>query len=117
MPTYKLTYFNIRGRAELTRLVFVASGTNYEDNRIEREKWPAIKESMPQGQLPILEVDGFVLPQSLAIARFAAKEVGLFGRNNLEQAQADVVVQTCEDLRSNWVTAFREKDETKKVNL
>ncbi|KAJ8298773.1 hypothetical protein KUTeg_022833 [Tegillarca granosa] len=105
MPTYKLTYFNIRGRAELTRLVFVASGTNYEDNRIEREKWPAIKESMPQGQLPILEVDGFVLPQSL------------FGRNNLEQAQADVVVQTCEDLRSNWVTAFREKDETKKVNL
>lgn len=44
MPSYKLTYFNIRGRAELTRLVFAATGTQYEDNRIEREKWPAMKE-------------------------------------------------------------------------
>ena len=45
MPSYKLTYFNIRGRAELTRLVFAAAEAEYEDERIERKDWPALKPS------------------------------------------------------------------------
>ena len=43
MPTYKLTYFNGRGRAEITRLIFAAAGVPYEDVRIEKEAWPAVK--------------------------------------------------------------------------
>ena len=35
MSTYKLTYFDIRGRAEVARLLFVKSGTEFEDNRID----------------------------------------------------------------------------------
>ena len=31
---------------------------------------------MPTGKLQVLEVDGKVLPESLAIARFVAKEAG-----------------------------------------
>jgi glutathione S-transferase len=42
MPSYTLTYFNGRGRAELTRLVFAAAGVQYEDKRIT--DWPAGKE-------------------------------------------------------------------------
>ncbi len=43
MADFKLTYFNVCGRAELTRLIFAKSGTAFEDDRIEFADWPAIK--------------------------------------------------------------------------
>ena len=43
MPSYKLTYFNLRARGELTRLIFAAAGIEYTDNRLEFDQWPAHK--------------------------------------------------------------------------
>lgn len=83
MPNYKLNYFNGRGRAEITRLIFAAAGAKFTDNRVE--DWPALKPQAPLGQLPFLEVDDVKLPQSIAIARFAARENNLAGKTNLEQ--------------------------------
>ena len=45
MPQYKLTYFNIRGRAEVPRLIFAHAGVEYEDHRIKGEEWQALKPS------------------------------------------------------------------------
>ena len=45
MSTYKLTYFNLRGLAEQSRLLFALAGKEYEDERIDREKWPELKQS------------------------------------------------------------------------
>lgn len=45
MPNYKLTYFNGRGRAEMSRLIFAQAGVPYEDVRIERDAWPKLKPS------------------------------------------------------------------------
>ena len=83
MPNYKLNYFNGRGRAEITRLIFAAAGASFTDNRVA--DWPATKGDAPLGQLPYLEVDGVKLPQSLSIARFIARENNLAGRTSLEQ--------------------------------
>ena len=35
MPTYKLTYFNGKGRAEVARLLFIKNGVEFEDKRIK----------------------------------------------------------------------------------
>ena len=40
MPSYKLIYFQARGGAEVTRLVFAAAGQEYVDERIPRDEWP-----------------------------------------------------------------------------
>ncbi|CAF4653948.1 unnamed protein product, partial [Rotaria sp. Silwood2] len=58
MSTYKLYYFNGRGRAEVSRLIFAAAGQKYEDIRYERDQWPSHKSEMPLGQIPFLEFAG-----------------------------------------------------------
>ena len=43
MPTYKLTYFDNRLRAEPIRWLFAVAGQPYEDKRISFSEWPKIK--------------------------------------------------------------------------
>jgi hypothetical protein len=55
-PTYKLTYFNIRGRGEFLRYMFAYAGQTYTDDRVEQQDWPKLKPTMPFLQIPILEI-------------------------------------------------------------
>ena len=43
MGKMKLIYFNTRGRAEISRIILAQAGEDYEDKRIERADWPALK--------------------------------------------------------------------------
>ena len=45
MTNYKLTYFAIRGRAEVARYILAVAGVDYVDERIKEEDWKAIKPS------------------------------------------------------------------------
>jgi len=117
MPSYKLTYFNARGRAETLRLVFAEAGVEYVDNRIERDAWAALKPGSPFGQLPILEVDGVKLCQSNAFTRYVARKYHLAGDSELEQAQVDMIVDCLEDVAKPVMGFFFEQDETKKAQL
>ncbi|WAR25196.1 GST7-like protein [Mya arenaria] len=117
MPSYKLTYFNVRGRAELARYLFAAAGQDYDDNRIQRDTWPALKPNTKFGQLPLLEVDGKPLAQSYAIARFLARELGLSGKGSWEAALCDEVLELTGDLLKEIIKYRFETDETKKQEL
>jgi glutathione S-transferase len=52
----------------------------------------------PFGQMPILHVDGKVLAQSMTIARYLAKQHGLAGQNDWEEALANMYVDCISDL-------------------
>ena len=43
MPTYRISYFPGRGRAEVMRLLFAQAGVEYEDRRLEGDEWQALK--------------------------------------------------------------------------
>ncbi|KAK7066435.1 hypothetical protein SK128_013772 [Halocaridina rubra] len=98
MPEYKLIYFNARGRAELTRWLFAYGGVNYVDERITREEWPDKKPNIPGGRVPVLMIGDKPLPQSLAIARYVAKEVGLVPEDNLKAAYCDALADTLAEM-------------------
>ena len=119
MSAYKLHYFNGRGYGETSRLVFAAAGQKFEDIRYEHtpDSWDAHKAEMPLGQVPVLDVDGVKIPQSKAIARFLAKQFKLAGKDNLEQAEVDAVVDTLYDLATVMIPVRRESDEAKKQEL
>ena len=56
MTQYKLTYFDLRARGEPIRLLFAVAGQEFTDDRIQFERWPEVKPSVPFGQLPLLEI-------------------------------------------------------------
>ncbi|CAF1653643.1 unnamed protein product [Didymodactylos carnosus] len=82
--------------------------------RYERNEWPSYKSEMPLGQIPVLKVDGVKLPQSMAIARFLAKRFGLWGKDDLQQANVDTVVDTIVNLMNKFSPIYAEQDESKK---
>ena len=44
----KLIYFNLKGRAELARLILAQAEVEYEDCRINKEEWQSLKPSKSQ---------------------------------------------------------------------
>jgi glutathione S-transferase len=53
---------------------------------------------MPFAQVPVLEVDGQMLAQSNTISRYLARQHGLAGKDEWEQAQADMYADNINDL-------------------
>ena len=44
MGKYRLIYFDIPGRGEVARLLFVLAGVDFEDRRVDKVKeWPTLK--------------------------------------------------------------------------
>eukprot|EP00092_Neocalanus_flemingeri_P055911 GFUD01066215.1.p1 GENE.GFUD01066215.1~~GFUD01066215.1.p1 ORF type:complete len:209 (+),score=73.67 GFUD01066215.1:42-668(+) len=117
MSGIKLTYFNLKGRAELARLILAQAEVQYEDCRIERGDWAAMKKTLPLGQLPVMEVEGTTISQSMSIARYLARRFGLAGKNDVEGAEADQTVDAINDLTNSVVPVLNEKDEKKKAEM
>lgn len=118
-PTLKITYFNFKGRAELSRIVCAAAGLEFEDHRYAEGEWesPTGKAATPHGQVPVLTVDGKPYSQSLAIATYLAREGGLYGSSNLDGLAIDQYCQLCKDFLDAAVRAIFEKDAAKKETL
>lgn len=55
----------------------------------------------PFHQLPILEFEGEMLGQSIAIARFLAKKYNFYGKDEMEQARADAIVDYVSDYNNS----------------
>ena len=62
-----------------------------------------LKPTLPFGQLPVLEYQGTTISQSMAIARFLARECGLAGQNALEEAKIDETVDAITDFQNALV--------------
>lgn len=45
MPEYKIIYFNVKALAEPMRFLLSYGNIKFEDVRIEKEDWPALKPS------------------------------------------------------------------------
>ncbi|XP_033744649.1 glutathione S-transferase 1-like [Pecten maximus] len=109
---WKVTYFNGRGRAESIRIVLTEAGMSFEDVRINKEEWDAMRESTPTHTLPIVETDdGVVLSQSSAILRFLGRKFNMYSEDLMEQYRIDLVMNIIDDLvDKKLISALFEKD-------
>ncbi|GLG99368.1 Putative glutathione s-transferase [Gryllus bimaculatus] len=121
-PKYKIIYFNVKALGEPIRYILSHAGEEFQDVRVEVEKWPSQKDDTPFGKMPILEVDGKRTHQSASICRYLGQELGLGGETSWENQEIDCTVDTVVDLRIAIVNAtygdeFTEKMEERKAKL
>ncbi|XP_060066207.1 glutathione S-transferase-like [Ylistrum balloti] len=116
-PKYRLTYFNVRARGELSRLLFNQAGVDFEDVRIEQDKWPEVKKEMPGGTLPVLTCGDNKFGQSMAIARYLASEFNLNGKTKLDNLAVDEILCDIVDFMTKVFGPVFEKDDAKKAEL
>jgi len=107
MVHYKLVYFGARGKAEGIRYILAYGKIDYEDKRLDYEtEWPKFKEETPFGQVPVLYADEKCIAQSLAIARYFARECGIDGKTSWDKARADMLVDGVNDFIAGGGTLF-----------
>jgi len=115
-----LYYFKIPfWRAEVTRLALFIGGIPFNDYRVEGKEIDNLKATgllpnkqiAPFKQLPVLDVDGKIIAQTGAIARFCGKLSGLYPKNNdFEAAQIDQIIDTAQDINYLVTLSGRDKE-------
>ena len=121
-----LYYFSIPFcRAEVTRLALYMNDIEFVDHRISDTERDQFKKNgqLPNGmiapfrQLPVLEVDGKIVAQTGAIARFCGKLVGMYpSDNDFNAARVDQIIEAAQDINYIVTLSNRDKDSNKKWN-
>jgi glutathione S-transferase len=79
MSVHNLYYYGVPGKAEQIRLALHVSGVAWENHLVNGESWGKMKneivDKVPHANIPLLEIDGQCLTESLAILRY----VGVLG--------------------------------------
>ena len=110
-------------RAEVLRVSLFISNTPFEDVRVSREEFINMIKTgyLPNGkkvpfhQLPVIEVDGEIIGQTGAIARYCGKISNLYSNDNINAAKIDQIIDAATDITNLVSPTIREKDEQKKV--
>ena len=112
-----LYYFSIPfWRAEVTRLALYMNDIEFVDHRISDTERDQFKKNgqLPNGmiapfrQLPVLEVDGKIVAQTGAIARFCGKLAGMYpSDNDFNAARVDQIIEAAQDINSVSYTHLR----------
>jgi glutathione S-transferase len=111
-----LIYFDAPvSRGEECRLALHVAGVDFEDVRIKREEWPALKPTTPFGSVPVFEVSGHApLAQSNAILVLIGRQHGLHPEDKFEAARHEAMMCHVEDLRTTVGPTLRISDEAEK---
>jgi glutathione S-transferase len=116
MTRPKLTYFDAPvSRGEECRLALHIAGVDFDDVRIARDQWPALKPTTPFGSMPILELPGRPpLAHSNAILVLVGRQHGLHPKDDFEAARHEAMMCHVEDLRAAVAPTLRITDEAEK---
>ena len=101
MTKPRLTYFDQpASRGEECRLALYVAGVDFEDVRIPRQEWAALKPTTPFGSLPTFEVPGKpAVSQSNAILGYIGRSHGLLPADAWEAMRLESLMSAAEDLR------------------
>ena len=121
MATYKLIYFDLKGRAHVTRMLFTLAGQSFEEYKIDFKDWAQEKKKLPFEQAPVLEIvedsKKHIIAQSGTINRFLANKFGYAGKDVYEKAQVDMIDDQVTDIFLFMIDVYKRTDSDEKTAL
>jgi glutathione S-transferase len=116
MSQPRLIYFDFSGsRGEECRLALHLAGIAFDDVRIARSEWPALKPSTPFGAVPVLELPGKApLADSNAILVYVGRQSTLHPKDDFEAAFHEALMGYAEELRYIVGATIRITDQDQK---
>ena len=110
-------------RAEVLRVSLFIKDILFEDTRVSREEFVHLIKTgfLPNGkrapfhQLPVIEVDGKIIGQTGAIARYCGKVSNLYSDDIVLAAKIDQIIDAATDITNLVSPTIREKDQIKKM--
>ena len=116
MSKPRLNYFDFAGsRGEECRIALHLAGIDFDDVRVKNADWPALKDSMPFGAMPVLEMPGKPpLAHSNAILVYIGRQHGLHPADAFEAAQHESLMSAVEELRHTITPTLRLTDPEQK---
>ena len=110
-------------RAEVLRVSLFICNIPFEDVRISREEFINMIKTgyLPNGkkvpfhQLPVIEVDGEIIGQTGAIARYCGKISNLYSNDITNAAKIDQIIDAATDITNLVSPTIREKNDQKKI--
>ena len=133
-PPIELKYFDIKGKAEVSRLLLAIADVEYIDTRYQitpgtfsSPSFEKAKESgdlsMNLGRAPVLITPGGqVIGQSTSIERYLSRKFGFMGDTSEEEACIDCIAEHCRDvsdaqMKKGFSVFIRDKSEEEKAQL
>ena len=112
-------------RAEVLRVSLFIGNIPFDDVRISREDFRDVILTgklkniieIPFHQLPVLEIDGKIVGQTGAIARYCGKLSNLYPEDNFLAAKVDQIIDTATDITNLVSPTVREKNEIIKKEM
>ncbi|XP_022079308.1 glutathione S-transferase-like [Acanthaster planci] len=102
---YRLLYFNIKGKAQLIRLLLHDQGIAFSDEIVLKKDWLAMKPTanLAFGQLPAFWDGDFHLVQTGAILRYLSRKHGTYGSSDTEASVIDMAYDGIEDFYQRYI--------------
>lgn len=99
----RLTYFNLRGRAESIRLFLHANEIEFDDHRVDSfHEWATLKPTLPFTGLPIYESSGLRVCESHAILRHLHRTQSLTAPNEKHAVELDTTEEVFAEAREDY---------------
>jgi glutathione S-transferase len=100
---FKITYFNIHGKAEPIRMLLKHAKIPFIDHRITKEEFSKLKSEgvLPAGQVPVMtDQDGRIYNQSGAILRSLGLKYGYYPTQWDQAFTCNWAMDTIDDFRT-----------------
>uniref|UniRef100_A0A7S3H7U5 Glutathione S-transferase n=1 Tax=Spumella elongata TaxID=89044 RepID=A0A7S3H7U5_9STRA len=103
----RLVYFDIPAKAEPVRLAFHVGGVKFTDERVNGAQWQGMKVEYGQyAQIPLLEVDGRRIYQTVNLILYAALITGLNATNLEDELRLREIILACDDIPNTFSGTF-----------
>ena len=114
----KLTYFPVRGIAEVARMILIHTQVDFIDERLSQKEWAESRNISPYGYMPYLTLEsGVKIGGSIPIYSFLVAKYGLGGQNDIENCLLMSAVDCLKEIWAKIPPYHLETDPVKKEEL